>query len=190
MRQWQRHAQSQPARARAEARALSYTLQRHRILLSDAWGLGGFPHSPNLLCCLPCPHQPSTLSPYPSTYLSPVPARHVSWACIQAEHGVDIFHPCIISHPVMDLQEITASPRPAFSPGHVSWQRDCGWALHGDPSDGTGELVSPGLVALGMGMQIKTETRPARNSHSTGQEAGPLGLHSCFVVLSLSLFFF
>ena len=47
----------------------------------------------------------------------------------------------------MDLQEITISSQPTFSPCHVSWERDYRWVLHGDPTDWTGDLISLGLVA-------------------------------------------
>lgn len=121
---------------------LSYTRQGCWISLSNIlvpWRT--FPPS-HLLCCLP--FSPPLTHPYTSAQsphtTSPGLASKLSWRW-------GIFYLGTISHPFMDLQEITISSQPTFSPCHVSWERDYRWVLHGDPTDWTGDLISLGLVA-------------------------------------------
>lgn len=92
----------------------------------------------------------------------------------------------------MGLQEITVSPQPAFSPCHVSWDRDYGWTLHGNSRDHTGELIFPGLAVAhtsGPGNGDQARLRQSLGQPeihmALGREAGPWGLHSCSVTLFL-----
>lgn len=78
-----------------------------------------------------------------------IPPHTLAWSQHTTSPGLasklrrrwDIFYPSTISHPVVDLLEIAISPHPAFSPCHDSCERDCGWALCGESSDGTGSCA-------------------------------------------------
>ena len=154
---------------------LSYTHQRCWISLSNilvTWRT--FPSS-HLLCCLPLP--PPLIHPYTSAQCPhttcPGLASKLSWRW-------GIFYLGTIFHPFMDLQEIAISSQPGFSPRHVSWERDYGWAFHGDPSDWTGDLISLGLVAAtvqgpgnGGAGSLRQSTGPG------GRTTGLAFLHCC-----------
>lgn len=125
-----------------------------------SWWLGKLFHPPTFSAACAAPTSPPS-SPLTHPYTSALSQHTTSPGLASKPSGRwGIFYPGTISHPVMDLQEIIISPQPAFSPCHVSWEKDYGWALHGEPSDCTGDVISLGLVAatckiLGMGMQAR-----------------------------------
>lgn len=101
--------------------------------------------TPHLICCLPCPHQPSLLPLPLSTPPRPSPSTpHLLGLHPSAIGDRTYFIPAPFLIPSWTYRKLPfLLSQLSLSP----CERDYGWALHGDFSDRTGKLISPGLVA-------------------------------------------